>query len=158
MADHVPLPTRLAMHSANCELNKLLCVMASARAGYHIEELTQVGCDASGCECTARRQACRSCFHSPVRAPSHTFIHRTSNAHSILMTIICWQPGSGYGRSDAAAADQANLLRSGHPTDQAAQRILPRDAWQGGLAVNCESTVQCVVASMFEQTPCNLNT
>ena len=43
MADHVPLPTRLAMHSANCELNKLLCVMASARAGYHIEELTQVG-------------------------------------------------------------------------------------------------------------------
>jgi hypothetical protein len=48
MADHVPLPTRLAMHSANCELNKLLCIMASARAGYHIEELTQVGYDAVG--------------------------------------------------------------------------------------------------------------
>lgn len=48
MAEHVPLPTRLAMHSANCELNKLLCVMASARAGYHIEELTQVGYDAVG--------------------------------------------------------------------------------------------------------------
>ena len=46
MADHVPVPTRLAMHSANCELNKLLCVMASARAGHHIEELTQVGNDA----------------------------------------------------------------------------------------------------------------
>ena len=46
MADYVPLPTRLAMHSANCELNKLLCVMASARAGYHIEELTQVARDA----------------------------------------------------------------------------------------------------------------
>jgi hypothetical protein len=48
MAEYVPLPTRLAMHSANCELNKLLCVMASAQAGHHIEELTQVGYDAVG--------------------------------------------------------------------------------------------------------------
>ena len=42
MAEYVPLHMRLAMHSANCELNKLLCVMASGRVGYHIEELTQV--------------------------------------------------------------------------------------------------------------------
>jgi hypothetical protein len=42
MAEFVPVHMRLAIHSANCELNKLLCVMASARAGHHIEELTQV--------------------------------------------------------------------------------------------------------------------
>lgn len=42
MGDYVQLGDRLAMQSAANETNRLLCMMASAAKGYHIEELFQV--------------------------------------------------------------------------------------------------------------------
>jgi hypothetical protein len=42
MTNYVPLTTRISIQSASNELNKLLCMMASAQAGYHIEEFMQV--------------------------------------------------------------------------------------------------------------------
>lgn len=44
MTQHVPLTTRISIQSASNELNKLLCMMASAQANYHIEEFMQVLC------------------------------------------------------------------------------------------------------------------
>lgn len=40
--EHVKLPDRLAMQSSANETNRLLCMMASAAMGYHIEEIFQV--------------------------------------------------------------------------------------------------------------------
>ena len=42
MMDHVSLASRIALQSAANEVNRLLCMMASARAGHQIEEITQV--------------------------------------------------------------------------------------------------------------------
>lgn len=42
MSQYVPMATRICLQSASNELNKLLLMMASARAGHHIEEYMQV--------------------------------------------------------------------------------------------------------------------
>jgi len=47
MGEWVRLADRLALQSAANEMNRLLCMMASAAAGYHIEEVMQV-MDVSG--------------------------------------------------------------------------------------------------------------
>ena len=38
-----PLADRLALQSASNEATRLLCALASAAAGYHVEEVVQVG-------------------------------------------------------------------------------------------------------------------
>lgn len=43
MTQYVQLPMRISIQSASNELNKLVCMMASAQANYHIEEFMQVG-------------------------------------------------------------------------------------------------------------------
>jgi hypothetical protein len=42
MTQYVQLPMRISIQSASNELNKLVCMMASAQANYHIEEFMQV--------------------------------------------------------------------------------------------------------------------
>lgn len=42
MMDHVSLASRISLQSAANEVNRLLCMMASARAGHQIEEIMQV--------------------------------------------------------------------------------------------------------------------
>ena len=44
LGDRVPLADRVVMQTASIETNRLLCMMASAAAKYHIEEILQV-CD-----------------------------------------------------------------------------------------------------------------
>jgi hypothetical protein len=117
MAEYVPLHTRLAMHSANCELNKLLCVMASGRAGYHIEELTQVGRVQMVGQCAAEQQAAETFRQLHMLC----WYKVTQEMHHIFSYYCCCLPGFRLGRPDASTVAEANLLRSGHPPDQAAQ-------------------------------------
>ena len=41
MAETVPLRDRITMQSASMEVNRVLCLLASKAAGYHIEEIMQ---------------------------------------------------------------------------------------------------------------------
>lgn len=52
----VRLADRLALQSAANEMNRLLCMMASAAAGYHIEEVMQVRLKRLTCSLTKHPQ------------------------------------------------------------------------------------------------------
>ena len=41
MGETVPLRDRITMQSASMEVNRVLCLLASKAAGYHIEEIMQ---------------------------------------------------------------------------------------------------------------------
>ncbi len=49
MGKYIPIEDRLALQSSSNELNRILCHLASKRAGYLIEDFTQVGPELRNC-------------------------------------------------------------------------------------------------------------
>ena len=57
MGETVPLGDRITMQSASLEVNRVLCLLASKAAGYHIEEIMQASDEPRpGCPADCHRQ------------------------------------------------------------------------------------------------------